>query len=86
MNRYTIYCTAEQTKKALELGAPIKAYKPVVIESKAGGSALSDMKAELQHQFDSLDCNCNEEPSEPMRQTKAWWKFWGKYLKGGDNV
>lgn len=24
MNRYTIYCTEEQTKKALELGAPIK--------------------------------------------------------------
>ena len=24
MNRYTIYCTAEQTKKALELGAPIE--------------------------------------------------------------
>lgn len=23
MNRYTIYCTEEQTKKALELGAPI---------------------------------------------------------------
>ena len=23
MNRYTIYCTPEQTKKALELGAPI---------------------------------------------------------------
>lgn len=23
MNRYTTYCTAEQTKKALELGAPI---------------------------------------------------------------
>lgn len=23
MNRYTIYCTSEQTKKALELGAPI---------------------------------------------------------------
>ena len=24
MNRYTIYCTPEQTKKALELGAPIE--------------------------------------------------------------
>lgn len=24
MNRYTIYCTEEQTKKALELGAPIE--------------------------------------------------------------
>lgn len=24
MNRYTIFCTAEQTKKALELGAPIQ--------------------------------------------------------------
>lgn len=24
MNDYTIYCTEEQTKKALELGAPIK--------------------------------------------------------------
>lgn len=24
MNRYTIYCTPEQTKKALELGAPIR--------------------------------------------------------------
>ena len=23
MNRYTIYCTEEQTKKALELGAPL---------------------------------------------------------------
>ena len=26
MNRYTIYCTPEQTKKALELGAPIINY------------------------------------------------------------
>lgn len=25
MNKYTIYCTEEQTKKARELGAPIKA-------------------------------------------------------------
>lgn len=25
MNRYTIYCTEEQTRKALELGAPILA-------------------------------------------------------------
>lgn len=24
MNRYTIYCTEEQAKKALELGAPIE--------------------------------------------------------------
>lgn len=24
MNKYTIYCTAEQTRKALELGAPIE--------------------------------------------------------------
>lgn len=24
MNRYTIYCTPEQTRKALELGAPIE--------------------------------------------------------------
>lgn len=27
MNRYTIYCTVEQTKKALELGAPITTIK-----------------------------------------------------------
>lgn len=26
MNKYTIYCTKEQTKKALELGAPIKVH------------------------------------------------------------
>lgn len=26
MNRYTIYCTKEQTKKAIELGAPIELY------------------------------------------------------------
>ena len=28
MNRYTIYCTEEQTKKAYELGAPIKKTYP----------------------------------------------------------
>ena len=38
MDRYTIYCTEAQTKKALELGAPIKTYKPIIINSKAGGS------------------------------------------------
>lgn len=27
MNQYTIYCTAEQTKKALEFGAPIEVTK-----------------------------------------------------------
>ena len=26
MNKYTIYCTEEQTKKALELGAPIEVH------------------------------------------------------------
>ena len=26
MNKYTIYCTEEQTKKAYELGAPIEVY------------------------------------------------------------
>lgn len=26
MDRYTIYCTSEQTNKALELGAPIKVH------------------------------------------------------------
>lgn len=31
MNTYTIYCTNEQTKKALELGAPIVQYKAVYI-------------------------------------------------------
>lgn len=27
MNRYTIYCTEDQTKKALKLGAPIRTIK-----------------------------------------------------------
>lgn len=31
MNRYTIYCTEEQTKKALELGAPIEQYKAAYV-------------------------------------------------------
>lgn len=35
---YAIYCTPEQTKKALELGAPIETYEPRIIDSKAGGS------------------------------------------------
>ena len=30
MNRYTLYCTESQTRKALELGAPIESY-PLVI-------------------------------------------------------
>lgn len=38
MNRYAIYCSEEQTKKALALGAPIETYKPIIINSKAGGS------------------------------------------------
>lgn len=38
MELYTIYCTEEQTKKALKLGAPIETYKPLIINSKAGGS------------------------------------------------
>lgn len=38
MELYTIYCTEEQTKKALKLGAPIETYKPIIINSKAGGS------------------------------------------------
>lgn len=29
MNRYTIYCTPEQTRKALELGAPITTIKSI---------------------------------------------------------
>lgn len=31
MNRYTIYCTPEQTKKALELGAPIEVFVMIQI-------------------------------------------------------
>lgn len=38
MDKYTIYCTEEQTRTALKLGAPIETYKPIVIDSKAGGS------------------------------------------------
>ncbi len=40
------------------------------------GSELEDMKQELQNQFDELDCNSKEKPSEPMVKTKAWWKVW----------
>lgn len=29
MNKYTIYCTAEQTKKAFELGAPLFRYTSI---------------------------------------------------------
>lgn len=35
---YTIYCSEEQKKKALKLGAPIETYEPIVIQSRAGGS------------------------------------------------
>lgn len=38
MNIYSIFCTEEQIKKALKLGAPIETYKPIIINSKAGGS------------------------------------------------
>lgn len=38
LSDYAICCTPEQTKKALELGAPIETYKPIIINSKAGGS------------------------------------------------
>lgn len=36
MNKYTIYCTKEQTKKALELGVPIETIpcKPYIIEGR----------------------------------------------------
>ncbi len=35
MNRYTLYCTEEQTKKAFELGAPIK-YKDTLDNRERG--------------------------------------------------
>ena len=35
MDKYTIYCTEEQTKKALELGAPIK-YKYTLDNKERG--------------------------------------------------
>lgn len=38
MDKYTIPCTESQTKKALKFGAPIETYKPIIIDSKAGGS------------------------------------------------
>lgn len=38
MDNYTIYCTEEQKKKALKLGAPIETYEPTIIHSRAGGS------------------------------------------------
>lgn len=38
MDKYIIYCTEKQVKKALNLGAPIETYKPIIINSKAGGS------------------------------------------------
>lgn len=42
----------------------------------AVGAYLEDMKKELKQQFDELDCNSTEEPSEPIKKTKAWWKVW----------
>lgn len=34
MNRYTIHCTQEQTKKALELGAQIKRFRRSILAAK----------------------------------------------------
>lgn len=43
MNRYTIYCTEEQTKKAMELGAPIEICDTEVdIENKNIGSIVRE--------------------------------------------
>lgn len=45
------------------------------------GTALKDMRTELQQQFESLDCNSKEPLEEPMEKTTAWWKFWVKKEK-----
>lgn len=40
------------------------------------GSALKDMRAELQSQFDEIDCKSQEVPQDPIKKTKAWMKVW----------
>ena len=40
IDKYTIYCTAEQTKKALELGAPIKSFENITTASANEGYYL----------------------------------------------
>ncbi|MCQ2105914.1 MAG: hypothetical protein MJZ26_08995 [Fibrobacter sp.] len=42
MNRYTIYCTKEQTIKALELGAPIIKHEGVTTVGAPNGYYLND--------------------------------------------
>lgn len=49
----------------------LSSYSPLWL---AIGVALKDMKEELQQQFTNLDCNSKEQPTEPMKKTKAWWK------------
>lgn len=43
MNRYTIYCAEEQTKKALELGAPVNIYPLHASIIKGNASLFHDI-------------------------------------------
>lgn len=57
MNGYTIYCTEEQTNKALELGAPIKTFDVSSIEGKNAYNfpTAEQMTAWLEEQGIALD-------------------------------
>lgn len=56
MDKYTIYCTGEQTKKALELGAPISTcWSPLIEEWIYKIPTAEQMIGWLEDQIDNIN-------------------------------
>lgn len=55
MNKYTIYCTEEQTKKALELGAPLEYHCPNEREIVYHRPTAEQLIGWLEEQVDNID-------------------------------
>lgn len=66
MNSYTIYCTEEQTKKALEMGAPMMLFWEDIKEN------FDTPYCEISPREDELGIMCNYAVISTAEQMKGW--------------
>lgn len=66
MNRFTIYCTEEQTRKALALGAPI------ILESEYYTPTENDIKLDSPIPCDSYTCGYHYAKCPTASQMIGW--------------
>lgn len=68
MDRYTTYCTEEQTRKALELNAPIKHYSPYTTVPNTPICLIKNL-----YELDKSDITNNDRVVVPTAEQMFCW-------------